>query len=342
MNTPQPVVPNRRAILRHLAWLFAGVPDDQFVTICHAGAMTGASFSVRDHESQATFAQRRVNSYYRTSAVFEMPDHAGGHRGGEAITSFIPGFFADLDFGTEGHAGKNYPETLTRTISLLCRCDVEPSLLVHTGGGLHSAWKYVEPIDVRDPAVRQAVKARHVHIQAALVATWKEHGYHLDSVADFARLLRPVSSTRQKGDSPGQLCWPIETTLLDGRKRSELRTSIDDLEAWANTVIGPAQKSGRTIVIPPDAIIRPIHGRYRWNPDGIVKQLAEASEGERNSTLNWAVWTIRRDIETGKASADDARGALARLAEVAVMIGLGDREIVATMKSTLGGDRRVA
>lgn len=71
----------------------------------------------------------------------------------------------------------------------------------------------------------------------------------------------------------------------------------------------------------------------RWSAAGLLGRLAVAVEGERNTVLNWAANKIGVDVRDGRTDSDSALGALAQLSEVALRIGLGEREIDATIRS---------
>lgn len=71
----------------------------------------------------------------------------------------------------------------------------------------------------------------------------------------------------------------------------------------------------------------------RWNPSGLLGRLAVAAEGTRNDVLNWAAHRVGVDVRNGRALVDDALAALDQLADVAMTIGLSDREIESTIRS---------
>lgn len=67
---------------------------------------------------------------------------------------------------------------------------------------------------------------------------------------------------------------------------------------------------------------------------GLLEVVLNATEGDRNTRLNWAAYRAGEHIRSGRL---DAREAAAALYEAAARIGLGDRESVATIASGLGG-----
>lgn len=58
-----------------------------------------------------------------------------------------------------------------------------------------------------------------------------------------------------------------------------------------------------------------------------------AQEGTRNATLVWAAHTIGKDVYTGKASREAGDRACEELDHVALMTGLGPKEVKFTIRS---------
>lgn len=87
---------------------------------------------------------------------------------------------------------------------------------------------------------------------------------------------------------------------------------------------------------PPRQVAAPPDARWtagRWNPSGILRTLATAADGTRNHTLNWCAHKIGQDVAQGRVVEADALAALDELATLAERIGLGSREVMATIES---------
>ncbi len=117
----------------------------------------------------------------------------------------LPGFWADVDFGEEGHqGGKAYPPDLATTLSIVESKFPPPSLIVYSGHGLQAWWLFDEPLEVDDGNrhhVRQATVAFHEVLKRRM------GDYALDAVHDHARIMRIPGSVNVKGDEPKAVTW---------------------------------------------------------------------------------------------------------------------------------------
>jgi bifunctional DNA primase/polymerase-like protein len=66
---------------------------------------------------------------------------------------------------------------------------------------------------------------------------------------------------------------------------------------------------------------------------GIVRVVAEAPEGERNNTLNWAAHKIGLKVYAGEIEQNDALDALEQIHNAAINNGLGEREVERSIES---------
>ena len=71
----------------------------------------------------------------------------------------------------------------------------------------------------------------------------------------------------------------------------------------------------------------------RWNGDGLVTRLGAAKPGERNNMLNWALWNLRDDLQSGAATDTAFQHCLVQIIDTATTIGLDEREIEGTIRS---------
>jgi hypothetical protein len=98
-------------------------------------------------------------------------------------------------------------------------------------------------------------------------------------------------------------------------------------------------------VQPPPLVATPA-SRVPWQPkeetpqriqaaiEGLCRKVAAEPEGNRNSCLNWAGWSLRKRIAAGQLSRAEAEFILTEAAKSA---GLGVREVAATVRSALQG-----
>ena len=70
-------------------------------------------------------------------------------RGAKKDVVALPGFWLDVDLAGPGHAGTNLPTSIDAVVEkVLAPFGVPPSLVVHSGGGLHVYYLFDKPIVV--------------------------------------------------------------------------------------------------------------------------------------------------------------------------------------------------
>ena len=142
------------------------------------------------------------------------PGIAGG-RGTAADVAGITSVWADVDFGP-GHK-KNVPPDKAAAMRVLDSVGVKPSIVVHSGHGLHAYWLLTEALAVADGAASLA-RRWGLTVQAFARAA----GHTLDSVGDLARVLRvPGTRNRKNGDAA------VSLHECDGP-----RYDADELSGW--------------------------------------------------------------------------------------------------------------
>src|SRR5690606_5466550 len=64
----------------------------------------------------------------------------------------IPGFWIDIDVASEAHKNTELPQSIDEALQLLEKFNRQPSILVHSGHGLHAYWIRDEPWYFADEA----------------------------------------------------------------------------------------------------------------------------------------------------------------------------------------------
>ena len=126
----------------------------------------------------------------------------------EAVT-VIPAFFIDLDTRDERHL--DCPATVEEGLAALEKLPVTPSLIVHSGGGLHVYWLLSKPLMIESPNGLEEVK----HLMKRFAYAVKSFtGYtSMDAHAsEPARVLR-VPGTHNRKQQPLR---PVELLETDG------------------------------------------------------------------------------------------------------------------------------
>jgi energy-coupling factor transporter ATP-binding protein EcfA2 len=196
--------------------------------------------------------QGRKGIYARCTTLSERP--ASG-RGLAHLSHVFPGFWADIDIDGPGHkheicqpdCTKKHSKHITNPLppdvdaakKVIHEAGLpEPTLLIHSGGGLYPWWMLHEPHLITDDLADMAMlSARWQH---ALLAGAERLGYHYGTgVGDLSRILRiPGTVNRKAGlERP---CRIIES--------SGLTYSLDELGVLLFTIdlpeAAPAQSGG--------------------------------------------------------------------------------------------------
>ncbi len=114
----------------------------------------------------------------------------GGRGKAEDVTR-ITSVWADIDYG-EGHQKDRIPKTWADAQSILARLGVQPSVIVDSGGGIHTYWILDEPLAPLEGA--KLLRGYGNYIMSCAHAL----NFAVDSVFDLARVLRVPGTINHK------------------------------------------------------------------------------------------------------------------------------------------------
>ncbi|MCG5220286.1 DUF3987 domain-containing protein [Streptosporangium soli] len=176
-------------------------------------------------------AQGKKGIYARCTTLREAPSE--GKRGSAELSLAFPGFWADIDIVGPGHKHEVCSADCTKThkqhITLPLPPDYEaakqviaesglpePSLIIHSGGGIYPWWLLAQPHLVDDVGTLTALSSRWQHI---IKAAAERLGYaYGEGVGNLDRVLRiPGTINRKAGLSrPCDIVeWPNARYQLD-------------------------------------------------------------------------------------------------------------------------------
>ncbi len=219
--------------LSYFEALFGRAPEHEWIaiTVVPEGFKFGDGpgpywFQVSTLETAAQFAAERPstsNVYVGVNTRKAKLPH--GKRGGAEDVATISALCCDLDYEDDGHAppGKNelpLPPNKAAVLALARESGLPPSMVIHTGGGLHAYWFLDEPIIVTNEnraAVKNFVKGWNDH----LVRLGAKHGWHVDSVgSSIATVLRPAGTWRTKDRGSAKTPFQCEFVEFSGHRYS--------------------------------------------------------------------------------------------------------------------------
>lgn len=136
-------------------------------------------------------------------------------RGGAQDVITIPGVWVEIDVVHPTHTARNLPPTLDDAIRLAGIFPLPYSLLVHSAHGLHAYWLFREPWTFDGEGERAKAASLVRRFQKTIRGYAHIQGWHLDSTADLARVLR-LPGTQNHKDNPPE---PVQTIFADDARR---------------------------------------------------------------------------------------------------------------------------
>lgn len=177
-----------------------------WINICSTADWTGRCFSSTEIDQAVQYAAflNRTGAegiYVRTTTLLNVPE---AHKRGSIEDSMeLPGFALDLDIAGPGHKTAELlpPDTAT-AMSIIEHAGLpEPTVWVHSGGGVYPWWLLEEPYDVSQPSNRIMAEQIAMAFERVTKHAADSLGWHFGvGVRDLARVLRlPGSVNRKKG-----------------------------------------------------------------------------------------------------------------------------------------------
>jgi hypothetical protein len=110
----------------------------------------------------------------------------------------IPGFYMDIDIKSDVHKAENLPPDINAAMSLIMNNGYDPTIVVHTGNGIHAHWIFKEPEMFENDVHRHQIETMCQRLQETIKQRATEKGWSLDSTWDIARVLRPPGTANYK------------------------------------------------------------------------------------------------------------------------------------------------
>lgn len=178
------------------------------LNVVHSGDFTGRQFHRADIKNLISYVHSldctgSSSIYLRATTI--KPILTAGRRGGASDSVELPGLWADLDFGTAGHADRNElprPPDEASAASIVALSGLpSPTLWVHSGGGIYPWWLLHEPFTITAETQNYLTGlSRKWHAILAAAARTQRWFYGTEA-SDLARVLRlPGTVNRKVGD----------------------------------------------------------------------------------------------------------------------------------------------
>ncbi|MEU5946287.1 hypothetical protein ABZ793_12085 [Micromonospora sp. NPDC047465] len=220
--------------------LYVNTPG--LVHVSSTGNWTGQTFA--DYDQAAAYVTHLDKAqpegiYLRVTTLKGKPGTGG--RGSAADSLALPGLWADIDIAGPGHkhdvcpadcqlkdrhvcVTRPLPPTEDAGRQIIAESGLpEPTLWVHSGGGLYPWWLLNEHIDITADNLAN-IKELSARWQTVIARSAAKLGYHYGPVGDLARILRiPGTVNRKEG-----LARPCRITDArpDRHSRGDIRAGL--------------------------------------------------------------------------------------------------------------------
>jgi hypothetical protein len=205
-----------------------------------------AGYDFEQAAAAAELLSGQGQDVYTTVAFFAGP-RGSDDRGNAQDAAGIVGLWLDLDVNDPAHKKVNYPPTLEDALALLDATGLQPSLVLHSGHGVHAWWLFREPWQFETAEEREQAADLAQRWQETVRVLAGRHGWAVDSTHDLARVLRIPGTQNHKDPSnplPVALLWP--QTDLERRYNPS-----DFLEHLLEPDPAPAAATAQGAALPP-------------------------------------------------------------------------------------------
>jgi hypothetical protein len=226
----------------------------------------------------------------------------------------ISGFYMDIDIKSNVHKNKNLPANVDEAVNLVRHNGFDPTIIVHTGNGIHVHWIFKEPVMFKDDVHRSQMEETNRRIQETIKIKAAKSNWALDSTFDLTRVLRVPGTYNRKngGKLETKIVYKQDSQFSDNTDFDEFIVGTEQIQQTSSAPSAAEQKIIlKNIVL--DANAEPPADKLDWLCDIDVKFKAS--------------WQNNRDPKSfKKGKATPSEYALS-LASIAVQAKWTDQEI---------------
>ncbi len=110
--------------------------------------------------------------------------------------------YVEIDIKSDTHKETNLPPDLNSALSLVKDWGYDPSMVVHSGNGIHCYWVFKEPWIFDSPDERQEAANLSKRLSETIKSKATDNKWKMDSVFDLSRILRPPDTQNCKSEPP--------------------------------------------------------------------------------------------------------------------------------------------
>lgn len=212
--------------------------------------------------------------------------------------------WVDVDIAGPGHKAKagRLAEDENEAASFIIDAKLpDPTVIVHSGGGLHLYWVFSEPLNLYTAADRAAAERLSVAWTKRVVDAAAARGRHVDALGDLPRVLRVPTSTNRKikGDYKTVRVLDAEGPDLDLAYAWELVCGTDVVYEKADPPGPPGPRS-----LPGSAAPSVPQTSSTWTTAAVIERLSRVTSSRLNHKTGLTAAQIAERLVQGEALAE--------------------------------------
>lgn len=215
-------------LARHFLSTMYGQESQGYLTIWTSGDKRTRWFHVTEIDAAVSEAMKLRNQQNVYFGVGLRKERLSDRQRGSSKDIFsLPAVWLEIDLKSGVHAADNLPDSQEAQM-ILDTFPLEPSIINHSGGGLHCYWLFEHPVRIRTEKEQQSAERMLRRFQDVFIRLARSKGLHIDKTSDLARVLRVPGTFNLKSDPK-----PVRTLKINPECRYsllELRDAIEEME----------------------------------------------------------------------------------------------------------------
>lgn len=215
-----------------------------------------SSSQLEEYSNQIADTCETKDVHFGLGLLEKAPDKGRGKK--EDIIA-LPGFWADIDVGHEGHKSDQLPPDIKTAMGLLARFPLNPTLIINSGNGLHLYWLFKEPWYFKSNDDREKAQLLSKEFHTYLINKAAQMNFKMDNTSDITRLLRVPGTKNHKTNPPKAV-----EIISDNSTNDDFRYSIEDFENLLITPKTNSQEYDSAYSSESNTQFEPITKRCKW------------------------------------------------------------------------------
>ena len=175
--------------------IFANKPVGTWILVWLLSSERSVWF--RDWSGAARFCFKKQDESVHVGAGFSPRDFGPAKRCSPGEIAGITSLWVDIDIAHEVHKKRNLPPTENEAVGLLTSIEVEPTLVINTGHGIHAWWCFDKAWLFNDDD-RDLARRMLINLQGVIRLKAYAQGWGLDATHDLSRVMRVAGTTNIK------------------------------------------------------------------------------------------------------------------------------------------------